>query len=278
MLKIGIYTNESRDPQLETTEEVIRLIEEEGCTVCYDGDTARFLQIKDYVPAAQADMLFVIGGDGTILRAAHKYVKWDVPLVGINTGHLGFMSEVSLSNAGSMIRRFRSGDVVRDERMLLRIHTDASPKPHHALNDVLITNRNRTRMVKLDLYINGNLAELYNGDGLIVATPTGSTAYSLSAGGPIVAPNVNCFLITPLCPHSLYARSIIAAKGDKIVVKPHEGQTDIVVTADGSELSSLTKDECVSIEKSDLYAVFLRQSADFFFPQLKEKLAQWSTA
>ena len=145
-----------------------------------------------------------------------------------------------------------------------------------ALNDFIITKENRTRMVRVDLYVNGNLAELYNGDGLVIASPTGSTAYSLSAGGPIIAPNVNCFLITPLCSHSLYARSIVTRYSDTIMVKPHEGESDVTLSADGQETYFLTDQDEVTIQKSQLKARFLRITNDHFFPQLKDKLAQWS--
>ncbi len=276
MLKFGIYTNASKDPELTVTRKVIETFHAEGCEVCYDDGTAELLGISDYTDASEADVLFILGGDGTILRAARKYVSHGTALVGVNIGHLGFMSEINLPDVRSMIGRIKAGDYVFDERMMMQAKINGSGKSFIALNDFVITKENRTRMAQMDLYVNGNLAELYNGDGLIIASPTGSTAYALAAGGPIIAPNVNCFLITPLCSHSLYARSIVTRYSDTIMVKPHAGETDITICADGQETEYLSDEDEVVIQKSVLKARFLRINNDRFFPQLKDKLAQWS--
>ena len=276
MLKFGLYTNADKDPDLLATKEVIRIFEEEGCEICYDDETAGLLDISEYTDASEADVLFILGGDGTILRAARKYVSFGTALVGINIGHLGFMSEINLPDVRMMIRCIKAGDYVFDERMMMQAKITGKDRSFIALNDFIITKENRTRMVRVDLYVNGNLAELYNGDGLVIASPTGSTAYSLSAGGPIIAPNVNCFLITPLCSHSLYARSIVTRDSDTIMVKPHEGESDVTLSADGQETYFLTDQDEVTIQKSQLKARFLRITNDHFFPQLKDKLAQWS--
>ncbi|MEA4852707.1 MAG: NAD(+)/NADH kinase [Christensenella sp.] len=276
MQKFGIYANAKRDPGLQATKSVIRLLEEAGYPVYFDSDTAQALGLRDFMDAKSATILFILGGDGTILRAARKYVKYGIKLIGINTGHLGFMSELNLDDVSLMMEHIRENDYVIDERMMLEARMNKSDPPVLALNDFVITKINRTRMVKLDLFVNGAQAELYNGDGLIVSTPTGSTAYSLSAGGPIIAPNVNCVLVTPICPHSLYARSIVAKYSDTITVRPCSGQNEIAVSADGQEILPLDPGEKVTISRSALSAQFLRMSANTFFPQLKDKLAQWS--
>ena len=276
MLNIGVYTNKDKDPGLHATRKVIEALEMADCSICYDAETAALLGLERYRDAAKADALFILGGDGTILRAARKYVSYGLPLVGINIGHLGFMSEINLSDIDNMIRHIKECDYVIDERMMLEASINGKCSKLLALNDFIITKINRTRMVKLDLYVNGTLAEFYNGDGLIVATPTGSTAYSLSAGGPIIAPNVNCILITPMCPHSLYARSIVTKFSDTIMVRPHAGEENVTFSADGQELQYLSEADKVMIRRSDIKARFLRFTNDTFFPQLKDKLAQWS--
>ncbi|WP_066683374.1 NAD(+)/NADH kinase [Christensenella intestinihominis] len=276
MLKIGIYTNKDKDPGLEATGRVIGALETAGCSICYDSETAGLMGLSEYTDAGEADALFILGGDGTILRAARKYVSFGLPMIGINIGHLGFMSEINLPDVERMIDHIKRKDYVIDERMLLEAKINGKGRPFIALNDFIITKINRTRMVQLDLYVNGTLAELYNGDGLIVATPTGSTAYSLSAGGPIIAPNVSCILVTPMCPHSLYARSIVTKYSDTITVRPHEGEKNVTFSADGQELQYLSDEDEVIIRRSQMKAKFLRFTNDMFFPQLKDKLAQWS--
>ncbi len=276
MLKLGIYTNADKDPGREATRALVEVLEDADCTVCYDEDTATFLGIGDYTDAKDADALFILGGDGTILRAARKYVSRHIPLIGVNLGHLGFMSELNPNDISRMVDHLRNKDYVIDERMMLEAKINGTGHSFIALNDFIITKENRTRMVQLDLYINGTLAEHYNGDGLIVATPTGSTAYSLSAGGPVIAPNVNCILITPMCPHSLYARSIVTKYNDVISVQPRAGQEHVTFSADGQEWGQLEETDCIEIRSSGLIARFLRLTDDTFFPQLKDKLAQWS--
>ncbi len=275
-VKFGVYTNEKKDPGFEATKLVIGALERHACSVCYDDETAQMLRIHDYEDARRADVLFVLGGDGTILRAARKYVECGIKLLGINIGHLGFMSEIGVSDLDIAIDKVLRGDYLIDERMMLEARVSHLEKPLLALNDVIITKENRTHMVKLDLYINDSLAELYNGDGLIVSTPTGSTAYSLSAGGPIVAPNVNCMLVTPICPHSLYARSIIARFSDVVKVTPFFGEERVTLTADGQDIVHIPEAEDVTICRSQLVTQFIRFNKDHFFPQLKDKLAQWS--
>ncbi|MEA5002908.1 MAG: NAD(+)/NADH kinase [Christensenella sp.] len=244
--------------------------------VCYDKETAIMLGIADFEDARHADVLFVLGGDGTILRAARKYVECGTKFLGINIGHLGFMSEIGVDDIDAAIVKVMNDEYLIDERMMLEARLSHLEEPLLALNDVIISKENRTHMVKFDLYINDSLAELYNGDGLIVSTPTGSTAYSLSAGGPIVAPNVNCMLVTPICPHSLYARSIIAKFSDVVKVAPFAGEENVTLTADGQEIVHIPEGEDVTIYRSKLVTQFIRFNKNHFFPQLKDKLAQWS--
>ncbi len=148
-------------------------------------------------------------------------------------------------------------------------------EPELALNEFLVT-RQEHKMTRMDLFIRGALAEEYNGDGLIVATPTGSTAYSLSAGGPVVAPNVRCILLTPLCSHSLYTRSIIAAPEDEIAVS--SDRHDLVVAADGTQGIVLPKHERAEFRVASRTATFLRARPDTFFPTLRPRLEQRNRA
>lgn len=257
---------------MQATKTLYGILRALGKEVRFDEETAEHLGILDWKDARDADALFVLGGDGTILNAARQYVPYGVPLVGVNLGHLGFMSELTMDDIEDFVAAAENGALVRDERMMLECRIPGR-EPVLALNDFLVTRRER-KMARMHLLINGSPAEEYNGDGLIVATPTGSTAYALSAGGPIVAPNVRCILVAPLCSHSLYARSIIAAPEDEIAVC--STQQDMIVSADGTEAVPLPRAEQASFEVSGAVCAFLRTRPDTFFPTLHARLEQWS--
>lgn len=276
-MKFGIFANPEKDLGMEATKTLVCTLEAAECEICYDSETASILGISEYEDAKHCDVLLILGGDGTILHAAHKYVKYGIYLAGINFGRLGFMSEINIEDVGSFIQRVKEGSYIIDERMMLEAKVPSHGKTLYALNDFAIVRENHTKMMQMDLYVNHTLAENYNGDGLVVATPTGSTAYSLSAGGPIVAPNMQCIVITPICPHSLYARSIVTRCTDVVEVCPTNCPAGIVLSVDGQQEISLKKNDIVKIQFTEQKAKFIRMSADTFFPQLKSKLAQWSS-
>ncbi len=274
MKRFGIYTNVEKDPDFHATKTVMESLRSHGCEVLLDDATARAMGCEEQ-DALKAQVLFVLGGDGTLLHAAHKYVKHDILLVGLNMGRLGFISEADLCDIDFVIERILAGNYVVDERMMLEADVPGYGKIL-ALNEVVITLAHRIRMLQLELKVNGTQAEHYNGDGIIVATSTGSTAYALSAGGPIISPSVSCMLITPICPHSLYARSIVVSDTHTIAVSPRAGYRDVVVCADGRDLLALEPDAVVQVRRAEETTKFLRMSENSFFPQLKDKLAQWS--
>lgn len=274
-MKLGIYANPKRDNGMRLTRQMIRMFEERGYEVGLAPETAQNLQDKQHPGVKGCGALFILGGDGTILSAVHDYVRQGVPFVGINCGHLGFMSEIGVKDIPKFLEHLEAGTLYRDERMMLELRLPgAKPKKILALNDFVITRTHRTKTAHMDLFINGPQAEHYDGDGLIMATPTGSTAYSLSAGGPIVAPNVRCILITPLCPHSLYARSIVAAPEDEVVVRSSEHT--LMISPDGRDPVYVKRNDRVVVRVTRIKAVFLRMAGDTFFPRLKSRLAQWT--
>lgn len=271
MLNFGIFTNPTRDIGLAATRVLVGALAQAGADISYDPETAAALGLGSFKDARDCDILFVLGGDGTILRAVHRYVRQGVQFVGINYGHLGFMSEIGLSEISDFLDAAAAGDLFVDDRMMLEARVGS--KTMLALNDVVITSCERFKSVQMDLTVNGSLAQQYSGDGLIVATATGSTAYSLSAGGPIVSPNVSCILITPLCPHLLSARSIVTGPDERLAVRP-AGES-LCVSADGRPGMHLGREEEVEICCAPVRAQFVRLAQDTFFPTLKAKLAQW---
>lgn len=276
-MKYGIFTNPSKDVGLVATRRVADALKKAGCHIYYDAQTASELGIKEYSDARHCDVLLIIGGDGTILRAANKYIRYGIFLAGINCGHLGFMSEINIDDVTEFISRVEDGAFIIDERMVLEGEVNSSGKKIYALNDFIIVRKNVTRMMHMELYVNNSCVQEYSGDGIILATPTGSTAYSLSAGGPIISPNVNCILITPICPHSLYTRSIAIKYSDIVKVRPFKHEGGIVLSGDGQYDVELFEGDIVTARMSTVKAKFIRLKSDAFFPQLKAKLAQWNT-
>lgn len=270
-LNFGVFANPTRDVGLAATRRLISALEQSGAEISYDPDTAAALGLKEYRDAADCDILFVVGGDGTILRAVHRYVGRGVKFVGVNLGHLGFMSEIGPDDVTQFLEAAQAGRLYPDERMMLS--ASFGGRDLLALNDLVLSNRDRVHPVQLDLLINGVLAQQYIGDGLIVATATGSTAYSLSAGGPIVAPNVSCIVATPLCPHSLYARSLVTGPDDCLTVSPTSEA--MFLSADGRPGIAVQPGEAVEIRCAPVKAQFVRLAPDAFFETLKTKLTQW---
>lgn len=258
---------------LQGTRTLAERLRQTGAQVSYDPETAAALGLAAYHDAANCDILFVIGGDGTILRAVDRYVDRGVLFVGINYGHLGFMSEIGLDELDAFLAAAAAGALHVDERMMLEARLGLEGPTLLALNELVLTNRERSKSVRMHLLINDTPALSFHGDGLIVATATGSTAYSLSAGGPIVAPNVPCILVTPLCPHSLSARSIVVGPDDTLTVRP-KGEA-LYVSADGRPGCVLQTDEQIEIRQAPARAKFARLEQDTFFPTLEARLAQW---
>lgn len=214
------------------------------------------------------DLALVVGGDGTFLRAARFYSKLQIPILGFNVGRLGYLAQAGKKEVEEVIEKLALNDYEIENRLMLKSAQNI------ALNDIVVKGENISRTSTLDLYINDKLLCSYVADGLIISTPTGSTAYSLSAGGPIVAPNLECFLIIPICPHTLNTRPIVIPSSEKILIRHNENKT-LNVSFDGQV--SITKKGEILIEKSENYAklLILNKQKDKFYDILKEKL-HWS--
>ena len=220
------------------------------------------------------DLAIVIGGDGSFLKVARHYSTSDTPILGFNVGRLGYLAQAKPENINSVIEKLKTGNFSFEERLMLK--SDG----YTALNDIVVKGKNCARTATLDLYINDNLLCSYVADGLIISTPTGSTAYSLSAGGPIVAPSLNCFLIIPICPHTLNTRPLVVLSTDKITIKSHEKEK-LNVSFDGQV--DIELNDSIKIEKNEKSAKLLvfdnetNSQKDKFYDILKEKL-HWSIA
>ena len=217
------------------------------------------------------DLAIVIGGDGTFLKASRFYGRNKIPILGFNVGRLGYLAQAHPEEVDLVLDKLKENDYTIENRTMLKA------LDYIALNDIVIKGLNCARTSTLDLYINNKKLCSYVADGLIISTPTGSTAYSLSAGGPIVSPNVDCFLIIPICPHTLNTRPIVVPSSEKIIVKAFEKNQKLNVSFDGQV--DITIDSEIAIKKCENNAklLVLNKQKDKFYDILKEKL-HWSIA
>lgn len=254
--KIGIIYNQDIQEAKNIAQEILKKIE-----------NAILFSISE--PNFDVDLVIAIGGDGTFLKASRIYCDKNIPMIGFNVGRLGYLAQAKPDEIEDVIKKLNSNDYKIENRLMLKSNNKT------ALNDIVVKGINCTRTSTLDLYINDKKLCSYVADGLIIATPTGSTAYSLSAGGPIVSPDLDCLLIIPICPHTLNTRPIVVPSGEKIVIKNHEQNQKLNVSFDGQE--DITVDNEIKIEKNENFAklLILNQQKDKFYDILKEKL-HWS--
>lgn len=223
-----------------------------------------------------ADFAVVLGGDGTILDAAVKCAKADVPILGINLGTIGFMSEVERDNIEDALDRLLNNRFTVQNRMMMCVEVykdNERTGVYHALNDVVLSKYNQTRLISFEFYSGGELVNTYKADGIIVATPTGSTAYSLSAGGPVVEPGMELFVANSVCPHTLTARPIIVPADKTVVLRLNESAYEASVYVDGGMLSRIKYGDRVEITKSKYVTKLVKISSQSFYDTLIMKLS-----
>jgi len=230
--------------------------------------------------AAEIDAVLTLGGDGTLLRGARLAARLGVPVVGINLGHLGFLTSVPVADMAGALEALTRGEYRQDRRMTLEasvVHVDGSPgETFHAVNDVVLHKAGVARVIRVQLTVEeGSLQDdvgSFSGDGVIVATPTGSTAYSLSAGGPIISPAVPCLLVTPICPHTLAVRPLVIPAGDVVGIRALEISEDVILTVDGQVGQSLGPGDLVQVRRGTADVSLVRFPGYSFFATLRRKL------
>jgi len=225
-------------------------------------------------------MAFIIGGDGTFLGAARFFAPNDIPLFGINTGRLGFLSQLVPSEIEKGVEKILSGKFSIEERLMIKSSTSLDDKNKIALNDVVIKGGDVSRTMQLFLFINDKHVCDYIADGLIISTPTGSTAYTLSAGGPVVVPELEAFVIVPICPHTLTTRPIVIPASENITVKINSDSGFIYVTSDGQENIKITGNDTISVQKYDHKALLIhiedKEDSDFY--SILRKKLHWGVS
>mgnify|MGYP000128285470 FL=1 len=235
----------------------------------------RFLYLSQDKVYAEAELVIVLGGDGFMLEAARRAAPLGIPILGINMGRVGYMTELEMDELALLDRIF-TGESYLDERAMLRVEicTPGGQEKFsaHALNDVVIANGSTARIVDLELYDREMLVDTYRADGLVISTPTGSTAYSLSAGGPIIDPKLSCFCVTPICPHSLSARPLIFPDTAQLRVKNICTREKLLhLTVDGRATFDLFLGDVVTITRATLTAKLLRLKHEDFYYKIRMK-------
>ena len=272
-----IIANKQKDINLEITEQIKHHITRMGavCNV-YDQYNRNVTSID--IPEG-TQCILVIGGDGTILAAARMLVGNTIPLLGINLGTLGFLADVNLADLSKTLDLLLKDQYQVENRIMLTAEVykqGEKAATYIALNDFNINRCGASRVIGLKVGINGSTIDCYRADGVIVCTPTGSTGYNLSAGGPIINPTCKNFVITPICPHSLTARSIVLAKEDVVTVEVEQIRSNIkeeaIISFDGREGLSIVPGDQVKIYKSHEVTPFIKATEVSFVQILKEKL------
>lgn len=260
--------------------EAVNTLRRQAGAVRLDAEGAKTLGLSDLavsdedLAATRADMVIAFGGDGTILRAAGLAARAGVPILGVNLGGFGFLAELSTADLPSALPDLVAGRYELDERMMLQAeadHIDADALL--ALNDVVVTTRGGARVLRLRVLVNGEHLASYPADGVIVATPTGSTAYSLSAGGPILHPKVDAVVITPISPHTFNARSVVVDRNDTVDVELTVPSQDATVTVDGRVGLPMGETWRVRVRRARQTTRFIRLRSSSFYSILRTKLA-----
>ena len=239
-------------------------------------DTEQSACLRPFVtlPAdAPVDAVISVGGDGTLLRANREAVCRQVPLLGVNTGRIGFLTEVEPEQIDSACERLRRGEFQIEKRMLLRVdYVDG--KTALALNDAVVSRGDYARLIAIDARVGSDLVGRYIADGVVVCSPTGSTGYSLSAGGPIVSPKVRCMVVSPICAHSLQHRPVVVSADDAVCLTIDGAGAQL--SLDGQYTDALPIGAQVCVSRATEEAQFVRFEANPFFSLVRRKLSEWS--
>ena len=277
---VGIHWNSSKPSGLEVAYRLIEMLETRGVEICVDECLGEQLKLPGLRMGEfhRSQLLIVLGGDGTILSGLDQAIPYDIPILGINLGRLGFLTEIETGElSDAIIDRLLAEDYSIDERTIMTIE-GLDQQKFFALNDIIIARATPSvRILSLEYEANGNLVDCISGDGLIVATATGSTAYSLSAGGPVVLPGLDCFVLTPVCPHTLNARPVVVSADERITVRMLDDRGGAQAVLDGRRVVKLAGDRReITICRAQRRARFVRFSEKNYIGLLRSKLSEWT--
>ena len=268
----AVITNRNKDSAGAVTAKVSSVLKNKYDIISIDGTD----DVRTEEAIGKANVAIVLGGDGTILGVSRFAARHGVPIIGINLGTLGFLADVELAEIDGALNKFMNGEYRIDERFMLEAHVkceNGGGESFTALNDIVISRASYRRMVALDVEVDGHFLASYDGDGVVVATPTGSTAYSMSAGGPVVEPSLGVCVITPICCHTMSSRPMIVPGGSKINIKFRGTFDDMsMLTADGQRGFKLSDGDEITVSASDKTLKLIKISDMGFYELLGKKL------
>lgn len=269
-----IITNKLKDKDYKITNEIKRYIEDSGRKCFLSEKDGEGHIIPGTVPP-EAECGLVLGGDGTLIRAVRDLGDHVLPLLGINLGTLGYLTDVELKDFRPALDRLFDGTPDIEERMMLEGAFRGARKDV-AMNDIVVAREGKVRIVSFNIYVNGTLLNTYHADGVIFSTPTGSTGYNLSAGGPVVEPTAQMIVITPICSHALNTSSVVLSADDTIELEICEGrygrQEQVSLCFDGAEQTTLVTGERVCIRRAQQAAKLVRLSTESFMKTMRRKM------
>ena len=281
--KIGVFCKPKAPSARDILGRLIPWLRKQNCHVFLDTGTAAIInETSSYENRAisqQADLLIVLGGDGTLLGVARFAHPYNVPILAVNIGSLGFLAEISIEELYPVLENILAGKFGIENRMLLNAcvwRNGKKVEDHNVLNDIVINKSVVARVINLQVLVNGQYMTSYRADGLIIATPTGSTAYSLSAGGPIIHPSMHTLVLSPICPLMLTNRSILIPDQSKIQVKLAAEYDDVRITLDGQDGYDMKAEDILEIKKTKTTLQLIRGPSKNYYQILRDKL-HWGT-
>lgn len=276
--RIGIICKTGKEEPAGILRALLPWLENKGYETFIDNVTAGFLNVKGYsrseIPSL-VEVVIVLGGDGTMLGVSRLIAGRGVPILGVNLGGLGFITEVNRDELFEALDKMLSGDCSVEERIMLAVRVrrgDNTVADFTVLNDVVINKGALARIIDIETYISGNYLTTFRADGLIISSPTGSTAYSLAAGGPILYPTLNSIVLTPICPHTLTNRPIVLPDDVTVLVTLRAAGEDVFLTMDGQIGFPLQKDDTVEVVKAAFTTRLLVPTKRDYFEVLRTKL------
>lgn len=284
MNKIAIFMNYQKPNAYDLAEKMIHFLERKGIQIYHPEDKPGFSCVGDFDRKylegfSSVDVILVLGGDGTILAVTHLLAEFDLPILGINMGKMGFLAEVEIDKIIPALENIVAGCYSIEERMMIGakvIRNGQCVSQTYGLNDIIVNKGILARTVVIDIYVDGEFVITYPSDGVIVATPTGSTAYSLSAGGPIVDPDLDVMVINGVCPHLLHARPLVVGGKAKVDIVFHSNAAKGVLTADGQHPFFLEDLDHIEISSFSRKAKLIRLGEKHFYDTLNTKLSERS--
>ncbi len=285
MKRFYIITNRLKDSDLQVTEEIKRHLNMRGAEAIIQVEAAEQATTKVYTNShaipQDIDCVIVLGGDGTLLQAARDTSDRGIPLLGINMGTLGYLAEVEMNYLEQALDRLIADEFDIEKRMMLfgqMIDGDYTEQMMYALNDICITRTGSLQILNFNIYVNGQLLNRCSADGLIISTPTGSTGYNMSAGGPIVEPKAQLIVLTPICAHTLNTRSIVLSAEDEVIVEiaeSRDGRRQLVeANADGADTVIMKTGERIRIVRSERTTSIVKMSKVSFLETLYRKMSE----